>query len=132
METEIFTLCDFAQDVHGKLTIVGTFDSINAPMLPIQIPSCSVATRLRFANNEAGSHTGYISFKHKELQIIPQLNFNITAAVGPVGYSTSNLVINIGNLRLTDPGKYTIELYLDGQWKSGLTFNVNGAKTVAA
>lgn len=132
METEIFTLCDYAQDFHGKLTIVGTFDSINAPALPVQIPNCSVATRLRFANNEAGSHSGYIVFKHRDTPVIPQLNFNLTAAEGPVGYSTSNLVLNIGNLRLNDPGKYTIELYLDGQWKSGLTFNVSRIKPVAA
>ena len=30
MEIEIFTLADFAQDNNSKLTIVGTFDSINA------------------------------------------------------------------------------------------------------
>ena len=30
MEIEIFTLCDFAQDNSGKLTVVGTFDGINS------------------------------------------------------------------------------------------------------
>ena len=37
METEIFTLCDFAQDAGGKLTIVGTFDQISSANFPVTI-----------------------------------------------------------------------------------------------
>ena len=57
MEIEIFTLCDFAQDNQSKLTIVGTFDSINAKQFPTQHPACSIACRLRFSSKEAGEHT---------------------------------------------------------------------------
>jgi len=34
MEIEIFTLCDFAQDNSSKLTVVGTFDSIQSRQFP--------------------------------------------------------------------------------------------------
>lgn len=55
MEIEIFSLADFAQDNQSKLTVVGTFDSINALQFPVQHSSCSIACRLRFAAKEAGS-----------------------------------------------------------------------------
>jgi hypothetical protein len=44
-ETEIFTLCDFAQDAGGKLTIVGTFDQIGSQTFPsfIRPASCWLA-----------------------------------------------------------------------------------------
>jgi len=57
MEIEVFTLCDFAQDNGGKLTIVGTFDSIGTKKIPATHPSCSLATRLRFSEKETGDHT---------------------------------------------------------------------------
>jgi len=56
METEIFTLCDFAQDAGGKLTIVGTFDQIGSQTFPIVHPYCSLACRLRFSEKETGVH----------------------------------------------------------------------------
>ncbi|MEI2737350.1 MAG: hypothetical protein V9F01_01030 [Chitinophagaceae bacterium] len=56
MEIEIFTLADFAQDNNSKLTIVGTFDSINAKQFPVSHPVCAIACRLRFAAKETGSH----------------------------------------------------------------------------
>lgn len=34
MKTEILTLCDYASDNEGKLTIVGTFDTIIASKFP--------------------------------------------------------------------------------------------------
>jgi hypothetical protein len=56
MEIEIFTLADFAQDNNSKLTIVGTFDSIQARQFPVQHPACTVACRMRFSIKETGSH----------------------------------------------------------------------------
>lgn len=56
METEIFTLCDFAQDNQSKLTIVGTFDSIYSPVFPVVHTSCAIACRIRFSLKETGDH----------------------------------------------------------------------------
>jgi len=54
MEIEIFTLCDFAQDNNSKLTVVGTFDSINSKQFPYVHGNFSVACRLRFSEKEIG------------------------------------------------------------------------------
>ena len=122
MEIEIFTLADFATDNNSKLTIVGTFDSINTKQFPIQHPSCSIACRLRFAAKETGEH----SFKMRLIdtnakEIIKPIEGNITIGDPPNGqFSSINMVINFNQLQFEKAGRYSFELYIDGEWKSGL------------
>ncbi|MBI3140019.1 MAG: hypothetical protein HYZ15_15690 [Sphingobacteriales bacterium] len=122
METEIFTLCDFAQDNHSKLTIVGTFDSMQAAQFPVQHPSCSVACRLRFAAKESGDHDfrlRLIDSGGKE--IIQPIQGNISIGEPANGqFSSVNIVINFNQLKFDTPGRYSFELSIDGQWISGL------------
>jgi hypothetical protein len=42
MKIELFTFCDFAQENGGKLTIVGTFDTIVSRNFPCVHPQLSV------------------------------------------------------------------------------------------
>jgi hypothetical protein len=127
MEIEIFTLADFAQDNNSKLTIVGTFDSINAKQFPVQHPACTVACRLRFAAKEAGSH----DFKLRLIdsagkEIIQPIEGNINIGVPPNGQFTSiNIVVNFNQLKFETATRYSFELYIDGDWKSGLPLFLN-------
>jgi hypothetical protein len=130
MEIEIFTLADFAQDNHSKLTIVGTFDSIYSKQFPVMHPSCSVAIRLRFAARESGQHDfrlRLIDAKGKE--IIQAIEGNIDIPVPANDQAASvNVVANFAQLKFESPGKYAFELYVDGDWKSGLPFYLSRAK----
>ncbi len=122
MEIEIFTLADFAQDNHSKLTIVGTFDSIHAKQFPCVHPSCTVATRLRFSAKEAGDHAfrlRLIDTDGKEL--IKPIEGNINIPVPANGLvATINVVMNFAQMKFDKPGRYSFELYIDDEWKSGL------------
>jgi hypothetical protein len=127
MEIEIFTLCDFAQDNNSKLTIVGTFDSINAKQFPVQHPACAVACRLRFAAKEAGAHDfklRMIDASGKESIQPIEGNINIPPAANGQVVSI-NLVINFNQLQFSLPGRYSFELYIDGDWKTGLPLFLN-------
>jgi hypothetical protein len=122
METEIFTLCDFAQDTNGKLTIVGTFDRINnIKSFPYTHPACSVASRLRFSSKETGEHTFKLHLVNnagKEISSIDgNLNINNTAGAD---YVTINIPVNFAQLKFEAEGRYSFELYIDGKWVSGL------------
>lgn len=127
MEIEIFTLSDFAQDNNSKLTIVGTFDSINAKKFPIVHPSCMVSSRLRFAAKEAGTHI----FKLRLIdstgkEIIPPIEGNINVGMPQNGQvATINVVINFSQLEFQKAGRYSFELYIDNEWKSGLPLFLN-------
>jgi hypothetical protein len=122
MEIEIFTLADFAQDNNSKLTIVGTFDSINTKQFPVQHPACSIACRLRFAAKESGVHEFRLRLiDDKGKEIIQPIEGNVTIGQPQNGQFTSiNFVINFNQLKFDAPGRYAFELYIDGDWKSGL------------
>src|SRR6476469_1355731 len=122
METEIFTLCDFAQDAAGKLTIVGTFDQIGSQVFPVVHPSCSLACRLRFSEKEKGVH----DFKLRLVdaagkEIIPSIEGNINVGIAPKSqYAAINIVGNLNQLKFEKDGPYSFELYVDGNWVTGL------------
>ena len=127
MEIEIFTLSDFAQDNNSKLTIVGTFDSINSQQFPAVHPACTVACRLRFAAKESGEHSfklRLIDSKGKE--IIQPIEGNINIGNPPNGqFASINIVVNFNQLKFETAGRYSFELYIDGDWKSGLPLFLN-------
>jgi hypothetical protein len=127
MEIEIFTLADFAQDNNSKLTIVGTFDNINAKQFPVQHPACTIACRLRFAAKETGPHDfklRLIDAKGKET--IKPIEGNIQIGEPANGqFTTINIVVNFNQLQFTAPGRFSFELYIDGDWKSGLPLFLN-------
>ena len=129
MEIEIFTLADFAQDNNSKLTIVGTFDSINSKQFPVAHPACSVACRLRFAAKESGEHNfklRLIDVKGKET--IQPIEGNINIGIPPNGqFASINIVVNFNQLKFETAGRYSFELYIDGDWKSGLPLFLNQA-----
>jgi hypothetical protein len=126
METEIFTLCDFAQDTAGKLTIVGTFDQIGSPVFPVVHPSCSLACRIRFSEKEMGLHDfrlRLIDSKGKE--VIPAIEGNINVGIPPNSqYAAINIVGNLNQLKFEREGRYSFELYIDGSWVTGLPLNL--------
>lgn len=122
MEIEIFTLADFAQDNHSKMTIVGTFDSIHARQFPCIHPACSIACRLRFAAKESGSHSFRVTLtdaKGKELIQPVEGTMNIGAPANGQ-FSSVNFVINFNQLKFEKPGRYSFELTIDNEWVSGL------------
>ena len=127
MEIEIFTLADFAQDNYSKLTIVGTFDSINVKQFPVTHPACTVACRLRFAVKESGSH----DFKLRLIdsagkEVIQPIEGNIEIGPPANGQFTSiNIVVNFNQLQFAAAGRYSFELYVDNDWKSGLPLFLN-------
>jgi hypothetical protein len=127
MEVEIFTLADFAQDNNSKLTVVGTFDAIQAKQFPVQHPSCAVACRLRFGIKEIGQHQFKLRLTDTNAkEILQPIEGNINMGTPPNGqFAAINIVINFNQLQFEKPGRYSFELYIDGEWKSGLPLFLN-------
>jgi len=114
MKTELFTLCDFAQENSGKLTLVGTFDTIIARDFPCVHPQLAVVIRLRFDLWEFGPHRFRIESRDLdgEGSIQPVTG---TLEVKGVGNATavSHLVFSIPNLRFKAGGVVSFVLYVD-------------------
>lgn len=127
METEIFTLCDFAQDNQSKLTIVGTFDSIQAPQFPVTHPGCAIACRLRFGVKETGDHDFKIQLTDGTGKDMIQPVTGVITVRPPVNgqFAAANIVLNFNQLQFEQPGRYSFSLMVDGQWVTGLPLFLN-------
>src|SRR2546425_1173731 len=117
MDIEMFTLCDYAQAVFDKLTIIGAFDSIYTGNVPVQYPQCCIAARLRFRNSESGQHSFAISLISPDGKpIIPPLKGNMRVPEVPGrDSSVHNIVLGIGGLPLMTYGRHSVVFSADGQ-----------------
>src|SRR5215469_13002867 len=99
MKIELFTFCDFAQENSGKLTVVGTFDTIISRNFPCIHPQLAVVIRLRFDIWEFLKHSFRIETRdlHGEMTM-GTISGNIE--VKGIGNATavSHLVFTISNL----------------------------------
>src|SRR5215471_838747 len=114
MKIELFTFCDFAQENGGKLTIVGTFDTIISRNFPCIHPQLSVVIRIRFDLWEFANHTFRIETRglDGEMSMEP-ITGNLD--VRGVGNATavSHLVFTIGNLRFKNSNMVNFTLFID-------------------
>ena len=114
MKVELFSFCDFAQENSGKLTVVGTFDTIISRNFPCVHPQLSVVIRIRFDLWEFSNH----SFKIECHDLDGNANLEpITGNLDVQGAgnttAVSHLVFTISNLRLGRNGVLNFILYLD-------------------
>ena len=114
MKIELFTFCDFAQENSGKLTIVGTFDTIISRTFPCIHPQLSVVIRLRFDLWEFSNHQFRIETRDLNGEmVIKPIQGNVE--VKGVGNATavSHLVFTIANLHFKSSGMINFILYID-------------------
>ncbi|MDR1788446.1 MAG: hypothetical protein LBR16_08380 [Treponema sp.] len=114
MKIEMFTFCDFAQENGGKLTIVGTYDSVMAKKFPCFHQSLTVVIRVRFDLWEFGQHTFII--ETKDMDGNPCFEpLSGTLNVESMGNDTAvtHLVFSLYNLRFKSEGAINFGLYID-------------------
>jgi len=114
MKIELFTFCDFAQENSGKLTIVGTFDTIISRNFPCIHPQLSVVIRLRFDLWEFANHQFRIETRdlNNDIVINPiQGNLEVKGAGNAT--AVSHLVFTISNLHFKSSGMINFILYID-------------------
>lgn len=126
MEVEIFALCDAAADYGGKMSLLGTFDSVRARQFPVAFPHCAVALRLRFERIEEGDHRVRMNFVDEDGRpVIPSLDNNLAVHFPAEEPSVcANMVLNINGMKFEKPGRYAIDLAIDGRHEKSLPINV--------
>ena len=120
MDVEISALCDAATNDHGKLNILGTFDTITTKEFPTIHPQCAVAYRVRFSKVEEGPHDFRTTIVDEDGQAIMRpLEGKIDVKV-PESSASVNLVLNIHRLKIEKPGRFSIDLAIDGRHETSL------------
>lgn len=110
-EIEWSLLCDYCLlDVAGKLSIVGIFDQLVAPQVPIQQPALYVVTRWRSEPNQQFTIETRLWTPTEQLL---QTTGAVAVAPNPAGH---NLTINqFVGVTFERPGKYLVELLAENQ-----------------
>ncbi len=115
MVTEVFVICDGANDSHGKLNILGAFDMILADDFPFIHPHCAVAVRLRYDKSDPQENKINLVLKgDADNSVLASIDTTLKQAVSHNPTSTANLIVHINSLRFENSGDYSIILKLDG------------------
>jgi len=120
MDIQIATLCDFAADYNGKLVISGTFDTLAARSLPVVHPSCTLALRFCFTQEDAGRHKFSINIINEDgesldpnsMPIQPEFDVQLPKNAP---FLTRNVVMNLQGLRFPQDGIYSVDIGCDGE-----------------
>jgi hypothetical protein len=114
MKIEVFTFCDFAQENGGKLTIVGTFDTIISRNFPCVHPQLSVVIRLRFNIWEFANHGFRIEARDLDGEMsIDTISGNVEVRGAGNTTAVSHLVFTVSNLPFKNPGVVNFVLFMD-------------------
>lgn len=108
-------MCDAATDYAGKLCVLGAFDTIVAPQLPVMHPQCAIALRLLFRKEEEGAHQLKIDFVNEDgVAVTPALEGKFEVALPePFLFATRNLVLNLQQLQFAKAGQYAVDVQVD-------------------
>jgi len=114
VRADIFTLCDFAQESGGKLTVVGTFDTIIARSFPCVHPLFSVAVRIRFDLWEFTRHHFRIEIRDLKGNLaIEPISGSLEIRGSENTTALSHLIYSIANFQCTAPGVLNFVLSID-------------------
>ncbi|MEM7012610.1 MAG: hypothetical protein AAF585_14130 [Verrucomicrobiota bacterium] len=125
MQIPIATLCDSAADYQGKMVIMGTFDSMLVREFPAKFRQCSLALRVSATKDESGEHTLSIRFaKEDGTEVIKPIETKMEVNLPEHGapFITRNLILPLAGLEIPSSGLYHIEISLDGEEPTVLSF----------
>jgi hypothetical protein len=122
MDIQVAVLCDAATDAHGKLNILGTFDTILAAQMPALHPQCSIALRITFGKVEEGAHKLRLNFTDEDGRLVMQnieIPFQVAVPDDSI-FLSRNFIINIQPLKLEKAGLYSINIALDNRQEGSI------------
>lgn len=120
MKTNILTLCDFAKDYNGQLTIAGTFNRITSSVFPTLPIKFFLVCQFELKDNIVGDHLVTISIKNKEtgefLIKTQEFKLNIVrnSDVKDMGAMYTNLLLDFDKVIFQSPGVYIVDVTSDG------------------
>ncbi|HVR37183.1 MAG TPA: hypothetical protein VMS21_15175 [Methylomirabilota bacterium] len=126
MNIQVAVLCDAAMDYQGKLSLLGTFDTIHAGQIPAFHPQCSIALRIVFSRIEEGSHKLKINFVDEDGKLVmPSIDVPVEVILpGETTFISRNFIINIQQLRFEKAGTYSIDIAMDGRQEASIPLEV--------
>jgi hypothetical protein len=113
-------LCDSAADYQGKLCILGAFDTIAPPQVPVVHPACALALRFISRAGDEGAHQIRLALIDSDgRDLLPpgsiKIDFNLPPLADNVFFASHNVVLNLQGLPLSAFAAYSFDVYVDGE-----------------
>jgi len=127
MNIQVAVLCDAATDDNGKLNLLGAFDTICAPQMPVMHPQCAVALRITFNTGDEGKHNLQLNFMDADgRSIMPNFPSILVDVVLPedIHFVTRNFIVGFQQLKFADAGLYSVDVRFDGQSQATIPLQV--------
>ncbi|MGB6220993.1 DUF6941 family protein [Haloferula sp.] len=129
MDIQIAALCDHAADYNGKLVVTGAFDTLAARAIPVVHPSCALALRFCFTQEDVGRHKLSINIIDEDGQSLDEKNMPIEpefeVQLPPnVPFLTRNLIMNLQGLRFPTAGIFSVDIGCDGELQMRLPLRI--------
>jgi len=122
LRVEIFTLCDGATEHAGRLSLLGTYEVIQALGFPFVLPQVTLVLRVRFWPAECPVHSFRLVLTSPDGEPIGT-PVEVMVALQPTRGERSaayNLIAHLQNLQIEEPGEHTFDFYLDGKIEARL------------
>ena len=134
MNIQVAVLCDAATEDNGKLNLLGSFDTIYAPLLPAVHPQCAVALRVTFMSGDEGARQLMLNFVNADGRaIMPPIEIPVAVALpDDVHFLTRNFIVNIQQLKFAEAGLYSVDVRLDDKSQAGIPLLVKLIERPAA
>jgi hypothetical protein len=127
MNIQTAVLCDAAtQDASSKLNVLGAFDTLCAPQLPVVHPQCAVALRITFMSGDEGEHKMALNLINADgRSIMPPIEIPVTVTLSDdAHFITLNFVVNIQQLKFPEAGLYSVDVRMDGESRASIPLQV--------
>lgn len=122
MKSEILTLCEYASEHNGHLTIVDTFDAIIATKLPWRA-YFSVASKIDLSDYAGEYKT--VSMKVVSAKDSDKVVFEASSPFNhPESFGKLNMVANFKGLIFEEPGEYLFRILFDATIIAECVFKV--------
>ena len=120
MRTTILTLCDFAKEYNGQLSITGTFNQIRSSVFPTEPLTFFIAMQFFLKENIIGDHIVSLTVKNNAtgLDLLKPQEFKLNVAPSESGNLDealiTNLILNLEKVSFKEPGSFNIKVVSDG------------------
>jgi len=115
----------------GKLNVMGIFNDINAYNFPARHPSMHLVAKLGAELSEYGQRRGFtVILMDADGNHIMELSGEFDVPTGQGGKKPEvNIILNLKDIILPNPGRYQFVLLIDKDQKDELTLYVNQIET---
>ncbi|MEZ0258037.1 MAG: hypothetical protein ACAI37_22350 [Chthoniobacter sp.] len=126
LRVEMFTLCDGATEQEGRISLVGTYESISAASFPCVLPQLTVVLRARFWPQDGRLHAFRLVLTSPDGKSLGVLLDSMASmqSFNEDRSTSCNLIARVQNVEIEAAGEHVLDFYIDDKIAGRLPFSI--------